>query len=66
MSNLEKLEKDIRKLGRQELAVLREWFRNYDADEWDRQMEADVSCGKLDSLAKEALEAYKSGNTKEI
>ncbi len=63
MTRVEKLEQAIQKLGRQELAVLREWFRNYDAVEWDRQIEEDVHCGRLDILAKDALAAYKSGKT---
>ena len=66
MTKLEKLEQDIQKLGRQELATLREWFRRYDADEWDRQIKEDVSCGRLDVLAREALADYKTGKTKEL
>jgi hypothetical protein len=66
MTNIEKLEQDIQKLGRQELSDLREWFRKYDDNEWDRQIEADVNSGKLDLLAKEALEAYRAGKTKEL
>ncbi len=66
MKRIEKIEQDIQKLDRSELNILREWFRNYDADEWDRQIEEDVKCGKLDVLARESLEAYKSGKATEI
>jgi hypothetical protein len=37
------------------LAVLRDWFMDFDAEAWDRQFEADVEAGKLDSLAERAL-----------
>jgi hypothetical protein len=45
MTRLEKLESEIQKLGRGEFATLRDWFRKYDADEWDRQIEQDVRGG---------------------
>jgi hypothetical protein len=66
MTRLQKLEHEIQKLGREELAYLRDWFRKYDADEWDRQIEQDVRGGKLDQLAQEGLAAYKAGRTKEL
>jgi hypothetical protein len=66
MTRLQKLEREIQKLGREELANLRDWFRKYDADEWDRQMERDVREGKLDQLAQEGLVAHEAGRTKEL
>jgi hypothetical protein len=66
MTRLQKLEREIQKLGREELANLRDWFRKYDADEWDRQIEQDVREGKLDQLAQEGLAAYNAGRTKEL
>jgi hypothetical protein len=66
MSKVETLEREIEKLSAEELAAFRDWFANYDADAWDRQMEADVKAGKLDRLAAEALAEHKRGETKEI
>ena len=66
MTRLEKLEREIEKLDRKEVAALRDWFQKYDADEWDRQIEKDASGGRLDRLAEEALEAYGAGRTKEL
>jgi hypothetical protein len=66
MTRLQKLEREIQKLGPEELANLRDWFRKYDADEWDRQIEQDVREGKLDPLAQEGLAAYNDGRTKEL
>jgi len=66
MTRIEKLEREIEKLGPEELANLRDWFRNYDADAWDRQIEEDVRRGRLDKLAEEASTAHKTGRTKEL
>ena len=66
MTRVQKLEQEIQKLGREELANLRDWFRKYDADEWDRQIEQDVHAGELDRLAQEALAAHDAGRTKEL
>ena len=66
MTRIEKLEREIKKLSPEELTSLREWFRKYDAEAWDRQIEEDVRAGRLDALAEESLAAYKAGRTKEI
>lgn len=66
MGKVEKIEQEIRALSREELTKLREWFANFDAEAWDRQIEADASAGKLDQMAAQALEDYKAGKTKPI
>jgi hypothetical protein len=63
---VERIEREIRKLGRADLAALREWFRKYDAEVWDRQIEEDVQNGRLDLLASEAIADYKAGKATEI
>ena len=66
MTKVEKIEQDIRKLDRKKLLTFRRWFREYDSDEWDRQIEEDVRAGKLDKLAEEALAEHRAGKSKEI
>jgi hypothetical protein len=66
MTKVEKIEQDVRKLNRDELLAFRRWFREYDSDEWDRQIEEDVRAGKLDKLAEEALAEHRAGKSKEI
>ncbi len=66
MTRLEKLEREIQRLDPEARAILRDWFRKYDAEAWDQQIEQDVRVGKLDRLAEEALAAHKSGRTKEL
>lgn len=64
MTKIEQIEQDVRKLDRDELAAFRRWFREYDSEEWDRQIEEDVRAGKLDNLTEEALAAHRAGKSK--
>ena len=66
MGKIERLEQQIRELSAQELAEVRRWFVEYDADAWDRQIEADTNAGKLDHLMEEALAEYKAGKTRPL
>lgn len=63
MGKVEKIEQQIRELSPEEMAKLREWFVEFDAEAWDRQFEADVRAGKLDALGEQALKAHTSGKT---
>ena len=66
MTKLQMLEEEIKKLSPKELAELREWFLEREAEEWDREIQEDVAAGKLDKFAAEALEEFKRGKTKQI
>jgi hypothetical protein len=66
MTRIQRLEREIEKLTPNELAALRKWFLERDADEWDRQIEADALSGKLDKLAEKALEHHVAGKTTAI
>ncbi len=66
LTRVESLEQEIRKLSPQELAELRDWFLEYDAELWDRQIEEDARAGRLDRLAKKALESYHAGKHTEL
>lgn len=66
MDKIEAIEKQIESLSPEELAIFRQWFHEFDALIWDRQLESDVRTGKLEALADEAVRAYKTGKTSEI
>jgi len=66
MTRLEKLEREAQRLTRDEMVAFRAWFREYDSDAWNRRIEEEIQTGKLDSLAEEAVAAYRTGRTKEI
>jgi hypothetical protein len=63
MRKVEKLEDEIRALSSEELAAFREWFREFDAEAWDREIEADALAGKLDALADRAISDHRAGKT---
>ena len=66
MGKIEKLEQEIRDLSDEELARFRQWFAEFDAEVWDRQIEADAASGKLDRLAEQALRDHAEGRTKPL
>jgi hypothetical protein len=59
-------QREVEKLTREELAAFRAWFAEYDWQAWDRELEQDVSDGKLDKFAEEALAAFRRGETKQL
>jgi len=66
MARVEELANEVQRLSREELAAFRDWFRKYDADEWDREIEEDVLAGRFEKLANEAIAEHKAGRTKEL
>jgi hypothetical protein len=66
MSRAEIIGKEVQKLSDEELADFREWLARFDAEAWDRQLEAAISSGKLDTLAERALAYHKAGTTREL
>jgi len=66
MSKVENIEHEIRNLTPTELTAFREWFLEFDAQAWDRQIEKDILNGKLDKLAQEALTAHRGGKSKQL
>ena len=66
MSKLEALEKRVSGLSAEELAQFRQWFAEFDAAAWDRQIERDAGAGKLDAFADEALRDHAAGKSTEF
>jgi len=66
MNKVEQIGREIKSFSAEELAAFRQWFRDFDAEAWDRQIEEDVQAGKLDNLAEKALLAFASGKCDEI
>jgi hypothetical protein len=65
MSVLE-LEQAISQLPAQELSQLATWFKEYLADEWDRQIERDVADGKFDKINAKVDAAFAAGLCKPL
>jgi predicted esterase len=66
MSEIEQIENRIKKLSPEELAKLRAWFAEFDAQAWDRQIEADSATGKLDHFIEESLAEHKAGKSRPL
>lgn len=58
MTKIEKLEREIETLSEGELSEFRQWYAEFDASAWDREIEADVSSGALDQFGEEAIEDH--------
>lgn len=66
MSTVTEIEAAISKLSRKDLVAFRDWFKEFDAEAWDRQFEEDVKAGKLDALAEEALRDLREGRCTDL
>ena len=66
MSETERLEEQVERLSPLELAKFRAWFFEFDAQAWDRKIEADARSGKLGSLFAEAKGEFESGKRREL
>ena len=66
MGAVEKLELLVKSLSPEELAKFREWFAEFDAKIWDRQIEADAAAGKLDRLIDESMAEHRANKSRPI
>jgi hypothetical protein len=63
---VEGLEKAVAKLAPEQLKKFRAWFEEFDAAQFDQKVEPAVRAGKLDRLAKEALDDFRKGGAREL
>jgi hypothetical protein len=66
MTTIEDIERAIERLPGADLAKLRDWFDAFEAERFDRRIEADAAAGKLDALAQAALAEHRGGSTREL
>jgi hypothetical protein len=66
MSTVERIEAEILKLSPKELTRLTDWVLALDEQAWDKQIEQDITAGKLDFLAQEALAEWEAGNCRTL
>jgi len=66
MTKVEAIKNAIMQLSAPELEQLLEWFVQYDADAWDKQIQEDAAAGRLDAFAEEALDEYKANRAKPL
>ena len=63
---IQEIEQAITELPPNELARFREWFDEYYAQVWDKQIERDATAGRLDKLIAEVDEEYNAGLSKPL
>ena len=66
MVQVEEIEKAVKNLPAAELRRFRRWFALFDAEAWDAQIEADSASGKLDTVARIAIEDHSNKKSKEL
>lgn len=66
MNTVQEVEKAITRLPKDDLAILRKWFEEFEAKMWDNQFEEDVQSGKIEKLANDAIADFRAGKCKEL
>jgi len=64
--DVKEIESAIAQLPPTKVAELAEWFEEFHAQLWDKQLEEDVKAGRLDSLLREAEQDHESGRSKKL
>ncbi len=59
--SVEEIESVVSGLSAEELARFSEWFEEFVASQWDRQIEQDMATGRLDDALKRADAHYEAG-----
>ncbi len=60
------IEEALKRLPVRDARSVAVWLQEYLDAQWDRQIENDISAGKLDRLAEQAQAHYAAGRTKPL
>ncbi len=64
--NIEDIEREVSQLPSEDLRKFSEWFEEFKADLWDKQIEEDIMAGRLDAFAEEALRDLREGRCTDL
>jgi len=59
--SIQELESQVAQLSKPDLDAFAQWFEEFVADAWDKQIESDMANGKLDRLAQQADAEFEAG-----
>ncbi len=59
--SVDELESAVSGLSPAELARFSQWFEEFAAEQWDRQIEQDMQAGRLNAALKRADDHYEAG-----
>ena len=66
MNTAKEIEEAVACLPKSELKEFRSWFSEFDAKNWDAQIEQDIESGNLDALGRKALKQHDAKETREM
>ena len=64
--SVQDLETAVTRLSKEELASFSQWFDEYVAEAWDRQIETDIRAGRFDAAGQRARADYEAGRCKPL
>ena len=59
--NIKEIESAVTQLSSEKLDEFSKWFEEFMADQWDRQIEADILAGRLNAAGQRADEDFIAG-----
>ncbi len=59
--SVEEIELIVSRLAANEFALFSQWFDEFRAQQWDRQIETDIQAGKLDAAGRRADDDFEGG-----
>ena len=66
MTKLKLIQTEIETLTDDEFTYLKNWINEFDAQQWENQIEEDSNSGKLDFLIEESLLEKSKGQLREL
>jgi hypothetical protein len=64
--SITEIEQAIAELSPEDLVKFHQWFEEYFAQVWDKQIEENTKSGRLDKLIAEANDEYEAGLSKPL
>lgn len=56
----------IKHLDEKRFVSFSDWFQKIEDERWDKELESDITRGKLDKIADKALRQYETGKCREL
>lgn len=66
MRKVEKIEREVASPKPSEMTSFRQWSVDFDNDNWDAQLTADLAAGRLDNFTEAALKEHAAGEFKPL
>ena len=64
--SVQEIESEVARLPADELSRFSKWFEEYLADQWDRQIEADILAGRFNAAGQRAEAEFAAGGCKPL